>query len=79
MHFPKRAMEMKRQPVTSSAITSVGYEAASHTLEIEFSSGTVYQYHDVETKIYRQLMQAASKGRFLDLYIREQYPFSRVA
>jgi hypothetical protein len=70
---------MKRQPVSSSAIVSVGYETGSHTLEVEFSSGTIYQYHDVETKIYRQFMQAPSKGRFLDLYIRDEYPFSRVA
>jgi hypothetical protein len=46
---------------------------------VEFTTGTVYQYHDVESKTYRNLMKAASKGRFLDLHIRDEYPFSRVA
>ena len=69
---------MKRHPVTSSAIVSIGYEGATHTLEVEFSSGTIYQYHDVDAKTYRQFMQAPSKGQFLDVHVRDEYPFSRV-
>lgn len=69
---------MKREPVKSSAIVSIGYEGASHTLEVEFASGTIYQYHDVEAKTYRQFKKAPSKGRFLDNHIRDEYPFSRV-
>jgi KTSC domain-containing protein len=69
---------MKREPVKSTAIVSVGYERTSHTLEVEFSSGTIYQYHQVDAKTYRQLMKAPSKGRFLDLHIRDEYPFHRV-
>jgi hypothetical protein len=48
-------------------------------LEVEFAAGTIYQYYDVESKTYRDLMKAPSKGRFLDLHIRDEYPFSRVA
>jgi hypothetical protein len=69
---------MKRAAVKSSAIASIGYEGASHTLEVEFSSGTIYQYHQVEAQTYRQFMKAPSKGRFLDAHIRDEYPCSRV-
>jgi hypothetical protein len=69
---------MKREPVKSSAILSIGYEPASHTLEVEFVSGTVYQYHQVEATTYRQFIKARSKGQFLDDRIRDEYPFSRV-
>jgi hypothetical protein len=75
----RRVRRLKRERVSSSAIVSVGYDQASHTLEVEFAAGTVYQYYDVESKTYRDLMKASSKGRFLDLHIRDEYPFSRVA
>src|SRR2546425_1020108 len=39
---------MKRQPVTSSVIASVGYKPDTMMLEIEFrSTGFVYRYVDV--------------------------------
>jgi hypothetical protein len=69
---------MKREPVKSSAIVSIGYEGASPTLEVEFVSGTIYQYDDVEAKTYRQFMKASSKGRFFEMHIRDEYPCSRV-
>jgi len=34
---------MKRDPVQSTTTRSVGYEAKSKVLEIEFESGVVYQ------------------------------------
>ena len=37
---------MDREYVDSSMITSIGYDAMSCTLEIEFKSGVVWQYHD---------------------------------
>src|SRR5690606_38788946 len=35
---------IKRIPVTSSNIASVGYDKEEHILEIEFHHGTIYQY-----------------------------------
>jgi len=40
---------MKRQPVESSNLASVGYDAARQILEIEFNHGGIYQYYDVPT------------------------------
>lgn len=37
---------MDREYVDSSMITSIGYDAMSCTLEVEFKSGVVWQYHD---------------------------------
>ena len=69
---------MDRDPVASSNITSAGYDDASQTLEIEFRNGTVYQYYNVDTALFEKFMQAASKGEFLNTYIRNAYPYSRV-
>jgi hypothetical protein len=67
-----------REPVASTNVTSVGYDEASETLEVEFANGTVYQYFNVGAELYRQFREAPSKGQFLNAYIRRAYPYSRV-
>ncbi|MDD4927729.1 MAG: KTSC domain-containing protein [Gallionella sp.] len=69
---------MNRDPVPSSNLASVGYDDATQTLEIEFSNGNIYQYYNVAAPLFEQLMQAPSKGQFLNVYIRNAYPYSRV-
>ncbi len=68
---------MHRQPVASSAISSVGYDERSSVLEVEFRSGAVYDYFKVPPKVYRELLKAPSKGRFVSRRIRDRYPFVR--
>ena len=70
---------MDKQPVASSNIRAVGYDSQTQTLEVEFQSGWVYQYYGVPDNMHDQMMQATSKGKFLNLYIKNRYPYSRVA
>jgi len=70
--------DMERQAVDSTAIASMGYEQDSETLEIEFTSGAVYQYYNVPAACYEALVAAPSKGQFHSMYIRNNYPCSRV-
>ncbi len=69
---------MDRYSVVSSNLASVGYDPNSETLEIEFLSGSVYQYYGVQKNMYDQLLQEPSKGRFLNTYIKNAYAYSRV-
>ncbi len=69
---------MQKDPVASSNLASVGYSRETETLEIEFLSGSVYQYYNVPENIYNELMRAGSKGQFLHAYIKNAYPYSRV-
>jgi KTSC domain-containing protein len=69
---------MRRKPVESSSLASVGYDSATRTLEVEFRKGRVYQYHEVGAEIFERLMSAESKGRFMNAFIREAYRFTRV-
>ena len=69
---------MKRAPVSSSNLCSVGYDPASKTLEIEFHSGGIYQYTGVAETSYRQLMAAPSLGKFFHAHIKDVYPTTRV-
>lgn len=66
---------MLRLPVMSSSLRSVGYDAATSTLEVEFrESGRVYQYMNVHARVYRRLLTAASKGSYFNAYVRNVYP-----
>lgn len=62
----------------STNIASIGYDQPTETLEVEFLNSTIYQYFNVPMNMYEQLMQAGSKGKFLNTYIKNAYPYSRV-
>jgi hypothetical protein len=67
---------MERTSVTSSNIQAVGYE--NETLEVEFISGAVYQYHGVPASEHDAMMNADSKGKYLNANIKGRYPFSQL-
>ncbi|MFH1477361.1 MAG: KTSC domain-containing protein [Verrucomicrobiota bacterium] len=69
---------MERQRVSSSNLRSVGYDAASSTLEVEFNSGGVYQYFNVPEAAYSALMRASSKGSYVNDNIKDRYRCRKV-
>ena len=69
---------MERGIVHSSNVASIGYDELAGTLEVEFQSGAIYQYFGVPQNLYDQLMQAPSKGQFLNTYIKNAFAYSRV-
>jgi hypothetical protein len=70
---------MDRIAVISSTIRSIGYDAESAVLEVEFQSGKVYQYTGVPPHTYDGIMRADSKGRYLNAQIKERFPCRQVA
>lgn len=67
-----REHAIERTPVRSSALRSVGYDQERRGLEIEFTSGAVYQYFDVPAEVYRGLMAAESHGRYFHQHVRDK-------
>lgn len=65
---------MERVFVSSSNIRSIGYDAESMTLEIEFNSGAVYQYQGVPQAEYDAFMNAGSKGKHFNANIKNRFP-----
>jgi len=61
---------MQRTSVSSSNLASVGYDAASHTLEVGFVNGSVYQYFQVPEHVYKGLMNADSHGSYFNEHIK---------
>jgi hypothetical protein len=71
---------MQRTPVSSSNIRSIGYDVPSATLEVEFTSGDVYQYFDVPEHLHQELMRASSHGGFLnENIVRYNYRYQKVS
>jgi hypothetical protein len=64
---------MNRTPVSSSNLASIGYDAESLVLEVEFNNGRVYQYFDVPQGTYDELMGASSKGSYMNNVIKKQF------
>lgn len=69
---------MDRVSVTSSNVASVGYDADTMTLEIEFNNGAIYQYFDVAEHLYNELISAGSIGGYLASNIKGRFRFSKV-
>jgi len=69
---------MERIPVQSSNLAAIGYDPASETLEVEFLTGTVYEYRNISQFIYDELMNSPSRGSFFSREIRNSYPYERI-
>lgn len=70
---------MQRQSVTSSSLRSVGYDAATETLEVEFTGGGVYEYRSVPEAVYQALLSAPSLGTYFHENIRDRYPYNKLS
>jgi len=64
---------IKRIPIASSALATVGYSQRRRALEIEFRNGAIYRYLEVPPAVYHALLDAPSKARFYDQNIRHRY------
>jgi len=69
---------VRRTPVQSSSLAAVGYSPDLNVLEVEFRNGLAYEYRLVPESVHRQLMEAESKGAFLNAHIRNRYPTRRL-
>jgi hypothetical protein len=69
---------MKRTPVDSSAIASVGYDESTRILELEYVDGDVYRYFDVPKPLHRELLDAPSIGQFVNTKIKGRFRYEQV-
>jgi hypothetical protein len=69
---------MERQPIKSSQIRSVGYDAGKSILEIEFVNNVVYRYFDVLPETHQALLEAQSPGRYFGMQIRGKFKTEKV-
>ena len=69
---------MERKRVSSSSIRAVGYEPATRTLEVEFTSGSVVRYERVPPEIHRRFLAAPSPSSYFRDEIEESFTARRI-
>ena len=63
----------------STAINSIDYDPDSSKLTVEFHKRGTYEYYDVPLDTYVDFQQSSSHGTYFNLYIRDQFTFTRIA
>ena len=66
------------QPVESSNLESLGYDAETSTLRIEFKNGGIYEYEGVPQELFDFFISSESVGKFFFSDIRSQFDGVRV-
>jgi KTSC domain len=65
--------------VNSSNVEAIGYEAGTLELHVRFAkTGITYVYYSVEEWRYQELMQADSKGVYMNANIKPNYQCARL-
>ena len=62
----------------SSSIAAAGYDAASRTLRLRYVGGRTYDYFDVPSDVYDDLLASSSKGQFVNWNVKPNYRYSQV-
>jgi len=62
------------QPIVSSYISAIGYDAASKELHVRLAKvDETHVYLDVEQVVYDRLLMSDSKGGYVNAILRRNY------
>jgi len=68
---------MQMQPVSSSQIAAVGYDAGERVLGVQFHRGARYDYAGVPREVYEGLIAAESVGKYFGANIKGKFDFTK--
>jgi len=71
-----RRIPMK--PFGSTSVIAGGYDPRGKVLRLRYIGGHIYDYRNVPHRVYRDLLAAPSKGRFVNWHVKPHYPYVRV-
>lgn len=69
---------VQMNPVNSSNVQAIGYDADKKKLRVAFHNGSVYDYHDVPQEAYDASLTAESVGKYLNTHIKPKYGYEKV-
>jgi hypothetical protein len=72
---------MTMEPVTvkSSVLAQVQFLERSNILKVVFHTGRVYRYFMVPRRVYEELIEADSIGRYFNLEVKDCFSSERLA
>lgn len=68
---------MERLAVKSSMAKSIGHDPFQSILEIEFTSGEIWQFYKVPHDVYKEML-TFSIGKYFQAFVRDNYEAKRV-
>ena len=71
-------MSIEMQPVGSSNIAEIGYDAARRLLRVRFTNNALYEYQDVPEAYFHNLRTATSVGRYFGNSIKNVYECTKI-
>lgn len=70
---------LRKTQLESSSLASIAYDPDEELLEVRFRrTGHIYDYFGVPLETYRALMEADSKGAFMNQVIKPNFDHIRV-
>ena len=69
---------LERIALNSTALTWICYLSEQRILQVGLRNGKNYDYFDVPLCTYRAFLAAASKGRYYNSHIRNEFRFQKV-
>jgi hypothetical protein len=69
---------MARVALQSTSLNAATYQEQRAVLELEFGSGAIYRYAGIPEQVYRELLNAESKGRYFNQHIRNRFTHTKV-
>jgi hypothetical protein len=69
---------MHMLPVVSSVVSAIGYDGETQWLDLAFVDGSAYRYLGVPPELFADLMNAKSKGRFINSRIKGKFLYTSV-
>jgi KTSC domain len=69
---------MERSLLASSSVASAGHDEVTLVLEIEFTSGRIYQFEEVPRGVYEWLVRTPNKGAYVARMINNVYRYKDV-
>ncbi len=64
---------IKTNPVESSNLAAIGYDAESKTLQADFKNGKRFQYQNVPPELFAEFQAAESVGKFFAARIKPEF------
>lgn len=74
-------MKIELEPVKSSQVVAIGYDAPTQTMRVRFHSGSTYDYANVPGELHAQIISAPSIGHAINSLKKDPkaFPFRRLA
>jgi hypothetical protein len=77
----RRLLDKQKKPIeiNSQCVENLDYSYENDTLTVHFHERGTYEYYHVPLPVFVDFSEAASKGQYFNLYIRNAgYSYSRI-